>query len=309
MLRDQEGRGGRAAEAVERLESVGVLLLLGALCGVLGTGCGAAMLKEPIAGQCQSAGLKGCPELADGVVMYIDGDQKQAQEKLVTAAAANSPEDLSGFICAIKAIEMIPGAGDYMGPVLKVVEILEQAKQGADAGVAGPDGGGSGPEGSARASRSTAAPAKKCPRLPDEANVRTAATDPTRLRVGVAKVSPSSPGDLCYEGGRCAVVRPGPFIVTDLQTSTDCRMVAFAVDPLSEHWSPTWLVNGPLRIHGARLLVDGGSTFVVGTSETDPACQVLWAGFEPYSHEPAYESVSRVPSRERATSPSLEGSD
>jgi hypothetical protein len=40
------------------------------------SGCGAAQLamKGPISNQCASTGLKGCPELTDGVMEYVGGD-------------------------------------------------------------------------------------------------------------------------------------------------------------------------------------------------------------------------------------------
>ena len=40
-------------------------------------GCGAAqaMVNAPVQSQCESTGLKGCPELADGAVTFAMGDR------------------------------------------------------------------------------------------------------------------------------------------------------------------------------------------------------------------------------------------
>jgi hypothetical protein len=167
-----------------------------------------------------------------------------------------------------------------MGPVLKVVEILDKARQGAKAGDAteGSDklpATGSSPAGSAVAS-------KQCPRLPKNGQVLTAATDPSRLRAGVATSGTGARIATCSQDAQCSAVRRGPFVVTDLQTAENCKVTVFSIDPLDDHPQPAWLVSGPLQVHGARLLVPAGSALVVGTAESETSCELLWAGFEPY---------------------------
>ena len=49
----------------------------------LGAGCafaGSAALKSPVQQQCESAGLLGCPQMAEGVVLYAEGKQAEGVE-------------------------------------------------------------------------------------------------------------------------------------------------------------------------------------------------------------------------------------
>jgi hypothetical protein len=47
------------------------------VCGLVLVGCGAAtaLIKAPVEQQCAGYGLKGCPDLVDGVLLYVDGDK------------------------------------------------------------------------------------------------------------------------------------------------------------------------------------------------------------------------------------------
>ena len=88
-------------------------------CVAVFVGCGmsgASVLKSPVQDQCESAGLTGCPQIADGVVLYADGKQAEGQDKLKSGAAANNPEDVREFAKSIKTVTSlpIPGVGQYV---------------------------------------------------------------------------------------------------------------------------------------------------------------------------------------------------
>lgn len=67
-------------------------ILLSSLFVLVG-GCGAASsvataaVKSQIDSRCGSAGLKGCPELAEGAIAYATGDDAEGETKLRAAAA------------------------------------------------------------------------------------------------------------------------------------------------------------------------------------------------------------------------------
>src|SRR5690242_11186786 len=52
-----------------RLAPMAIFLLGASACG------GSALLHAPVADRCASAGLRGCDEIADGVVLVVDGNK------------------------------------------------------------------------------------------------------------------------------------------------------------------------------------------------------------------------------------------
>ena len=99
------------------------------------TGCSASMIiKQPVVDQCQGAGLRGCDQLTDGVLAYVDGDQEAGRAKLVAGAAQNNPEDVRKFAQMLTALRDLPGMSEQMGPIGEVAAILA----GEDASTTGP---------------------------------------------------------------------------------------------------------------------------------------------------------------------------
>jgi len=112
------------------------LLLLLAL-----TACGGinVVLKSPVESKCSSAHLKGCPELTEGVLLYVQGEEQKGKDQLVKGAAENAPADLKKFAKAIKQLKKIPGASQYTKKLVEVAEIISPSKgaKGAKGGAAG----------------------------------------------------------------------------------------------------------------------------------------------------------------------------
>jgi hypothetical protein len=103
--------------------------------------CGGAsvVLKSPVESKCGSTGLKGCPELTDGVLLYVDGKEEEGKVKLEHGAAENAPAKLRKFARQIKALKKIPGAEQYTKTLVKIAEILASSKgDGSAAPPAGP---------------------------------------------------------------------------------------------------------------------------------------------------------------------------
>jgi hypothetical protein len=222
------------------------------------------------------------------VVFFIEGNEGKAEEKLLAAAAANSPEQISQFACILRAVNMIPGASGYMEPVLKVIALLENAKKGqatatavASPGSAEP-GQGTTPDGKGGG-------ALVCPLITADTIVTTAATDVAQIRA--AAITPAEdPGALdCgrfVQGarGKCVIASKGTVVVTDLISPPDCSVFVASVAPPPDSATPDWQLTSPLRVHGTRLLVSADKALVVGASPTRVGanCAVVWAGFVPY---------------------------
>lgn len=108
-------------------------------------GCGGSVkvvLKSPVESKCNSSGLKGCPELTEGVLVYVEGDEVKGKEMLIKGAAANAPADVKKFAKAVKQLKKVPGAESYTKKIVEVATILAaEAKKAAPAGAAGAAGG------------------------------------------------------------------------------------------------------------------------------------------------------------------------
>lgn len=89
-------------------------------------GCGGAslVLKSPIEERCVEAGLRGCPALAEGITSYVDGDKDEAQRQIAKAGASNSPAEIKDFADKLRALKDLPGAAEYVAPLLEVANML-----------------------------------------------------------------------------------------------------------------------------------------------------------------------------------------
>jgi hypothetical protein len=99
------------------------------------------VLKSPVESKCGGAGLKGCPELTDGVLLYVEGKEPEGKDKLIKGAAENAPEKVQEFAKQLKLLKDVPGVASHMKKVLEVADIL--AKAGKDSKGKGGKGGDS----------------------------------------------------------------------------------------------------------------------------------------------------------------------
>jgi hypothetical protein len=111
-------------------------------------GCGGVdiVLKSPVEQKCGSAGLKGCPEMTEGVLLYVKGEEEQGKVKIEKGAAENAPAKVKKFAKMIKQLKKIPGTEKYTAKIVAVADILSAsaAKGGAGGPGAPGDSGGAG---------------------------------------------------------------------------------------------------------------------------------------------------------------------
>ena len=241
------------------LSSLAVLLPLAALA----TGCGSVsiILKSPVEKQCGSHGLKGCPELTDGVITYVGGNKDGGKVKIMKGAAQNSPEKVKKFAESLKELEKIPGMSGHAKPLFEVIDILASGKyeegeehhhKGKHKGEPGGDDGPGGTSG-----------------------VVTPATASQKVGCGIAGFA------------TCTWGVPGPFVLTDLAVSSGCSadMIVGTSRSGGTVDSPRWVERNP-RFHGAsgKLVIRAGEVMFVGVDPSganDPKCSVSWGGFLP----------------------------
>jgi hypothetical protein len=81
-------------------------------------------LEKPIAGQCESSGLTECGAITEGVIMYVEGDQRLAYQKLHIAAGLNEPDDVIDFAGALKVVTRNPAAARHAAAIDEIAELL-----------------------------------------------------------------------------------------------------------------------------------------------------------------------------------------
>jgi hypothetical protein len=253
----------RAKEAATML---GGSLAISVVMAVL-FGCGGAaslILKSPIAEKCRDAGLRGCDDLADGVIEYATGDRGEAKAKLKKGAAANAPDQLQEFAAKLRMLKSIPGAAEYMGPILEVADLLA-GKPAANGLVASAEGspthegvalreGGTAPREQVRHEGSAAQTAVA---IELRAGSVVPAAEPDRRKCGLLLDA-----NLDEEAGvaTCVTVATGPLVVTDIQTSGGCpdTLVVGAGTSVGPTWFLLALPGALFGVHGASYPVRPG---------------------------------------------------
>src|SRR5882672_11875625 len=98
---------------------MGTHKLIAVITGVVLTSCASTriVLEKPISDGCVSSGLQGCPELTDGILLYVEGDQQSAGAKIKAAVHENEPREVMAFANGLKLLSALPGADSFMGPM------------------------------------------------------------------------------------------------------------------------------------------------------------------------------------------------
>jgi len=268
--------------------------LIGAA-ALLGCAAGTALIKAPVEQKCAGYGLKGCGELVDGVVLYVNGDKDAAVLALKRGAAKNSPAQIRPFAGAIKSV--ISGdTGEEIAEILSG-EIKTPTAAVVTAEATNMDGEATVPSnpyrGSAQSSANTAPP--QLPPVDHNETIATlaiaASVDPSRLLTGA--VSPLAEElraqcDVLGKQGVCSRQQSGPIVITDAAVPTGCPSEMYFGAAESSDGHTSWLVQAnALGIHGAKFFVRSDQRLVFAvravsaTATTDPRCVVTWAGFKP----------------------------
>jgi len=269
---------------------------------LFGCAAGTALIKAPVEDKCTGYGLKGCGELVDGVVLYIDGDKERATIKLKQASAKNSPEQIRPFASAIK--DIIPGEdGAEIAAILSgevegrptsddaVATAGSPQQQPTRPGTAGPqpvadtatasndDGGRDEPT----APRSSA-------RMEHVQLAMAAPVDPSRLLTDSVAPQRHSSKTICEvadEPGVCVRLDQGLLVITDAMVPTGCRTDLY-IGASDSTGKTVWVVqaNAP-GFHAGRYVVRSDQRVMIAArgvglnTNGDDRCFVTWAGFRP----------------------------
>jgi hypothetical protein len=286
-----------------------LLVAAGSLALMFAIGCGGSaqlVLRGPLSDRCVETGLKGCSEMVDGVVAYVDGDKTDAEEKLKRTSARNAPDKLQEFAATLQPLADLPGAQSYAGLIKEVVDLLaksakasERVKQVSSKKAMTDDSARASEVAAERVERlATRAESKGGFVAPPPRHDWSAVSFPRMRTRSVApfadgkKVDCNGPLAVARGGGGCSRVSvlTGPFVVTDLYAPGGCGDDLFvAVDGLE---SSGWVIFNTafqsLNMHGVELVVSSGESLYVG-ARTEKAslrseplrCSVTLSGWGP----------------------------
>jgi hypothetical protein len=101
--------------------------------GLAGCASTRVALEKPVTGQCESNGLKECGAITEGVIMYVEGDQRLAYQKLHIAAGTNEPDDVIAFASALKSVVREPEVARHSAAIDEIAELLtREAREAAN---------------------------------------------------------------------------------------------------------------------------------------------------------------------------------
>jgi hypothetical protein len=275
---------------------------------VTSTACSVAgsVVKAPVQERCEEIPLKGCSQMAEGVVLFVEGNQAAGREKLRAGAAQNAPEDVRTFAHAIVLISRIPAVGQYAAPIASVAQLLETEASASGPVAASPAASGVAAGPAAGAVRSTpravAARDAVSPSVDDRVEhdrtdfavyALTAPLDPSRTEtesLAFSEISGADTGSLGGMSGTCVARRAGAIVIADLLALNGCPGRLFVgaslsdKGPLGLRWFAEANASG---LTGARLFVGGGEwlqLIFVPNAKADPhdaRCVITWSGFRP----------------------------
>jgi hypothetical protein len=259
------------------------------------------VVKPPLQTQCRRLPIKGCGELVDGVLLYVQGDKPGATRKLLQVKQQNTPADLERFGKALRETAEVPGASAVAGSLNQVADLLDS--NGRPVAPTDAVGGVDTPAPGAAAARSVAAVPTGAtltildrPRDRDDLAARalSASADANRIvseSYGLTAKEGRVPCKVAGLDAICFKGREGPVLVTDVIGTSACsdRLFIGATESdtpdLGFHWS---FEARATAITGARFAVRGGQWlyFAIvpgkkGLSES-PECQIAWSGFRPW---------------------------
>lgn len=246
----------------------------------LAAGCNASVqlaLKAPIQQKCTAAGLRGCEDLTDGVLLYVQGEHDEGRKKIHIGAAKNEPAQLRAFAEKIRALKDIPGADEYVEPLIEVADLLA-------------------PENAARHAQSSeddATPAKGSAAGSDDRGSTAHALAGTLVpaadrRAKICQLYTEAPWDSDPDAvvARCVNIATGPAILTDVQTTGMCHdlLAIGAGTPENPRWVLVGEPSALVAVHGARYPIATGEALFIAqagaradTLGHGSACMLTWA--------------------------------
>jgi hypothetical protein len=285
--------------------SVKLLVVAMALGGCAST---RAMLEKPVSGHCESNGLRDCTTITDGVITYVEGDQRLAYQKLHVAMAASEPDDVIAFAGALKAMAELPSRAQHAKAIEEIADLLARdGKEAASRLDTKEPKEATRPTTSKRKieaptldhpaadtpvkGKSSPAPPMGVPVMAQiEGRTVVPATDEgNRACLLSGIMSPSAESSRGY----CVRVARGPLVVTDVHSSSACPAELFAIAVVPGDLStPRWAVYGQpsyaINVSSGALAVRENEQFVIGVMSSsdqkmkrDIRCAVTWSGWRP----------------------------
>jgi hypothetical protein len=271
----------------------------------LATGCaaGSMMVKGPVQQQCAGYGLQACPELVDGVVLYLDGEKAAARLKLKRALAKNSPAQIRPFAKVLK--DTVPGAaGAELAEILSgEIEVAVAVAPATSATPATePARANRAPAASVLASvadardksmqeEDAAEPLRSAIHGAEPVLLALAASvDPSRLLTESVTPLRDAARYECEVLGKpsvCVRRQAGPVVVTDVVAAAGCAAELY-VGAADVSGALRWAI--PITAagtHGAHFFVRGDEQLTVAvrggalTQAGDVRCAAIWSGFRP----------------------------
>lgn len=252
-------------------------------CVSLLTGCSGAelLIKTPAEAACTDAGLRGCPEIAKGIVSFLDGNQQKGKELLAEGAAQNSPDELRQLADGILLLSQIPGASQYAGPIVDVAQVLRtRADSMPPESASAAKGKSSKHQDDGRRARSES---EREERVAGGAK----STEELVRRAGHVLVLGARQAFDCADGderGVCARLAAGPLVVTDVSFAPECRgaaaLVALVQGNDARRSQQSWSIYGATA--GGAWPVDEDELLIARVATRDGEdrnrCTVSWAG-------------------------------
>jgi hypothetical protein len=264
------------------------------------------LLKAPVNAGCAKVGLRGCDEMTEGVLLYVQGDKSNAETKLKEGAAENAPAQVRAFAGQLRLLKSVPGVEQYVGPLMEVADLLapehEREKEHGQ------------PVDSDRRERRAVTqvalstddgPAEARPPL-EVRRVAGVAIPAADTRAYTCLLFTDMPWESDSTAARCVKLAQGAMVVTDVQTTGACHdtLVIGAGDPMSPRWMFVGEPSLTVSVHGAHYPVNPDEALFVAQVAEKPenlvhnvSCSIAWAA----ERAPAPRSPASNDSRERAS--------
>lgn len=256
------------------------------------------VLKSPVQSKCEEMKLRGCEQLAEGIVLYVDGDKTRGYSALRAGLARNTgdPLKLKALATGLKLLQKAPGVGSYVAAMRPVIELIDDTANQALLERKDREEEGDEVEAKAEAKGAPRAPAAPSSGAEPSEGPQARSRRGGRSMVGSVRTGTVLPGRDAAEpcnllGGRpgatqaqCSLVVTGPFLLTDLH-GAGCPqdLVVLAGDPEQPAWFILISAGKQAALHGSRLAVGKELPLTVAylpaTATPLPTqCAVTWSG-------------------------------
>lgn len=223
-------------------------LAMALLVGISGCGGASIILKPPIVDRCSSAGLKGCEQITDGVIQWVEGHKDEGRDLIERGAAKNAPKEVRTFSTGLRLVANMPGMESYAQDLKSIADVLEDQ-----------------------------APAKAKSEPVAQSDAKT--LDVTRVRAGA--INPANGTDCSTPMGasRCQRALIGPAVVASLVFSGRCGVGSAAIvgDLEQPRWEVAIPANTAMGLTSLALpLTEGERLTIAVAAGGGSECEVAW---------------------------------